>query len=372
MIRVLHILHSMNRGGTEAMLMNYFRNIDRSQVQFDFLLTEPCRCQYEGEIEELGGKIYRVPLLTFNNPFPYMMEVGKFLKEHKEYRIVHSHTSSKSAVPLWIAKRCGIPVRICHSHNNKSENGINGYIRDVLKRPLKQIATDFFACSREAAEWLYGKQMVSEGVVKIINNAIDVERYHFNEVTAKKIRLSLGFYEEDFVLGMVARFSNQKNHIWTLNLIRRLHEMNIKVQLLLVGDGDLRPQIESAIEELGISQNAIMVGVVPDVHTYLQAMDVLLMPSLNEGLPVSLIEAQANGLPCIVSTGVPKEADVTGNVTFLPLNIDEWSTTLSSMVKCRVKRDVYAVRKVLDAGYDIAIESKKLENWYLHRYKESL
>lgn len=369
MIRILHILHSMNRGGTESMLMNYYRNMDRSQVQFDFLLTESEKCQYEDEIEELGGKVYRVPLLNFKNPFSYINGVQRFLEEHKEYRIVHSHTSSKSAVPLWVAKRCGVSVRICHSHNNKSENGINGYIRDVLKKPLKKVATDFFACSNAAAKWLYGERMLAEGCVKIINNAIDVERYHFNNLIADNLKSYLGIDDADVVLGMVARFSNQKNHIWTLNLVNRLIEYGIKVKLLLVGDGELRSEIEKNIAELGIGQNVVMVGVVPNVHTYLQAMDVVLMPSLNEGLPVSLVEAQANGLPCIVSTGVPKEADVTGNVTFLPLNIEKWNDVLSLMIENRIERDYDAARKVRNAGYDITVECKKLEEWYLDKYR---
>lgn len=369
MIRVLHILHSMNRGGTEAMLMNYFRNIDRSQVQFDFLLTESRKCQYEDEIEELGGKVYRVPRLSLRNPFPYISGVRRFLNEHKEYSIVHSHTSSKSAVPLWIAKRCGVPVRICHSHNSKSEKGINGHIRELLKKPLKKVATDFLACSNEAAKWLYGERMLLEERVKIINNAIDIQHYIYNDLVAQDIRVELGLDDAVFVLGMVARFSKQKNHIWTLNIVKRLQEEGIKVKLLLVGDGELRSEIEETMDELGIGNNVVMVGVVPDVHTYLQAMDVLLMPSLHEGLGIAVIEAQTNGLPCIVSMGVPKEADVTGNVTFLPLNVNEWSESLLSMIKEKIGRDSCAVNKVRDAGYDITIEGKKLERWYLDKYK---
>ena len=153
MIRVLHILHSMNRGGAEVMLMNYYRNIDRSRVQFDFLLTEQKRCLFEDEIECLGGKVFRVPLLRMSNPLPYIKGVKSFFREHPEYKIIHSHTSSKSAVPLWVAKQCGIPIRIAHSHNNKSEGGVSGWVRDILKIPLKNVATDFFACGEEAAKW---------------------------------------------------------------------------------------------------------------------------------------------------------------------------------------------------------------------------
>ena len=369
MIRVLHILHSMNRGGTEAMLMNYFRNIDRSRVQFDFLLTESRKCQYEDEIEKLGGRVFRVPRLSLRNPFPYISGVRRFMNEHKEYSIVHSHTSSKSAVPLWIAKRCGVPVRVCHVHSSNSGRGFEGCLRGILGIWLKKVATDFFACGEGAAACWYGGNFVGKKDVEIIHNAIDTNILRYNIDVRADMRHKLTFGDTDFVLGMVSRFHPVKNHMFSLKLMRQLTKNGIKVKLLLVGDGELRPEIEETIEELGIGNNVVMVGVVPDVHTYLQAMDVLLMPSFNEGLPVSLVEAQTNGLPCIVSTGVPKEADVTGNVTFLPLNVNEWSESLLSMIKEKIGRDSCAVNKVRDAGYDIIIEGKKLERWYLDKYK---
>lgn len=369
MIRILHILHSMNRGGTEAMLMNYFRNIDRSQVQFDFLLTESRKCQYEDEIKEFGGRVYRVPRLSFMNPLPYIIGVNRFLREHKEYCIVHSHTSSKSAVPLWVAKRCGVPVRVCHVHSSNSGQGVEGCLRGILGVWLKRVATDFFACGDGAAICWYGGDTVRGKDVEIIHNSIDIDILRYNIGKRTDIRNKLSFDDGDFVLGMVSRFHPVKNHVFCLDLMRLLIEGGIKVKLLLVGDGELRPEIEKTIEELGIGQNVVMVGVVPDVHTYLQAMDVVLMPSLNEGLPVSLVEAQANGLPCIVSTGVPKEADVTGNVTFLPLNIEKWNDVLSLMIENGIERDYDAARKVRNAGYDITIECKKLEEWYLDKYR---
>ena len=369
MIRILHILHSMNRGGTEAMLMNYFRNIDRSHVQFDFLLTELRKCQYEDEIEELGGRVFRVPRLSLRNPFQYISGVRRFLNEHKEYSIVHSHTSSKSAVPLWIAKRCGVPVRVCHVHSSNSGLGFEGCLRGILGIWLKKVATDFFACGEGAAVCWYGGCCVEEKKVEIVHNAIDTDILRYNIDVRTKMRHKLVLGDTDFVLGMVSRFHPVKNHIFGLNLMRQLVENGIKVKLLLVGDGELRSEIEKNIAELGIGQNVVMVGVVPDVHTYLQAMDIVLMPSFNEGLPVSLIETQANGLPCIVSTGVPKEADVTGNVTFLPLNIEKWNDVLSSMIENGIERDYDAARKVRNAGYDITIECKKLEEWYIDKYR---
>ncbi len=367
MIRILHILHSMNRGGAEAMLMNYYRNIDRSRVQFDFLLTEQNRCLFEDEIVSMGGKVYRVPLLRMNNPIPYINGVKSFLFEHPEYRIVHSHTSSKSAVPLWVAKRCGVHVRIAHSHNNKSENGFSGMVRNLLKLPLRYVATDFFACGGEAAKWLYGVEMWKTGKVKILANAIPVERFSYDVLQRDLVRDELMIAEGSLVLGMIARFSGQKNHLFTLDLVRVLKERGINLKLLLVGDGELRNVIQDKVKELEIEKEVVMTGVVDDVYKYLQAIDVVLMPSFNEGLPVSLVEAQANGLPCVVSDRVPQEADVTGNVEFLPLEVETWAFFLVSKIKEGVGRDVDAAKKVRNAGYDIKVASKDLEEWYLER-----
>lgn len=369
MIRILHILHSMNRGGAEAMLMNYYRNIDRSRVQFDFLLTEQNRCLFEEEIESLGGKVYRIPLLRMNNPMSYISGVKKFLLEHPEYKIVHSHTSSKSAVPLWVAKRCGVPVRIAHSHNNKSESGFSGMVRNLLKFPLRDVATDFFACGEEAAKWLYGVEMWKKGMVKIMANAIPVERYSYNVSQRNLVREELMITEDVLVLGMIARFSGQKNHLFALELVRMLKEREADVKLLLVGDGDLRNVIQDKVKDLEIEKEVVMTGVVDDVYKYLQAIDVVLMPSFNEGLPVSLVEAQANGLPCVVSDRVPQEADVTGNVDFLPLEVEAWANVLLSKMEEGVTRDADAAEKVVDAGYDIKTASKKLEEWYWDKYR---
>lgn len=368
MIRVLHILHSMNRGGAEAMLMNYYRNIDRTRVQFDFLLTEQKHCQYEDEIESLGGRVFRVPLLTITRPWPYVNEVRHFLKNHREYTIVHSHTSSKSVIPLWVAKRCGVPVRIAHSHNNQSERGWTGLIRNLLKFPLKSVATNFFACGAEAAAWLFGNGVQKIGRVQIVRNAIDLNRFLFVASMRDEIRQKLEAPPRTFLLGIVARFNRQKNHLFALDVLHALKERGCSAKLLFVGDGELRAAIEQKRDRLGLQDDVVMTGLVSDVHRYLSAMDVVLMPSFNEGLPVSLIEAQANGLPVVASQGVPHEVDVTGNVDFLPLDVEAWADCLADKIAKGLQRDDAAVEKVRKAGYDIQTASKQLEEWYVTQY----
>lgn len=369
MIRILHVLHSMNRGGAEAMLMNYYRNIDHTRVQFDFLLTEQNRCQYEDEIESLGGTVYRVPLLRFSNPFPYINEVKCFLKKHPEYRIVHSHTSSKSAVPLWVAKKCGVPVRVCHAHSSSSGHGLERFVRWALGIWLKQVATDFMSCGEGATRCWYGDKYLK--IAKFVPNAVDMDNLRYDNSVRCAMRDKLNILDGDCIMGMVSRFHPVKNHLFALDVLAALKQRHCKAKLLFVGDGDLRSSIEEKISALSLQNDVILAGLVSDVPNYLQAMDVVLMPSSHEGLPVSLVEAQANGLSVVASTGVPHEVDVTENVTFLPLEVDVWADSLAAMIGEGVKRDAEAVDKVRAAGYDIKIASKWLEEWYMKQYQDN-
>ncbi len=365
-IRVLHILHSMNRGGAENAIMNYYRNVDRNLVQFDFLLTAPDKCDFEDEIISLGGNVYRVPLLSMTNPIPYYKGVKKFFQEHS-YKIVHSHTSSKSAIPLGIAKNAGIPVRISHSHNTLSEKGLNGFIRDFLKVPLRKVATHMFACGNEAAIWLYGEKLYKAGKVQIVRNVIEREKFEFNPDIRKTYREKLNIENDTLLVGLTARFNHQKNHSFALDILKELLDLGVKVRFLLVGDGVLKEEIIQKAKDLKIFDYIIFTGVVNNVTDYLQAMDVFLMPSFHEGLPLSLIEAQIAGLTCIVSTGVPTESDVTGLVKFLPLALGakEWAKEIE---KAQISARTSQADKIKKAGYDAKTSAVNLQNFYLNVY----
>lgn len=367
-IRVLHILHSMNRGGAENAIMNYYRHIDRSKVQFDFLLTEPNKCQFEDEIISLGGRVYRVPLLRMSNPFPYLKAVSAFFDEHPEYKIVHSHTSSKSVFPLWIAKRKGIPVRIAHSHGSHSEASLNGRIRDLLKYPLKNVATNYLACGVEAAKWLYGEDLYKEGKVKILPNVIECSRFTYNKDIRNDYRIKLGLSGNSLLLGCTARFCYPKNQVFAVDVFKAVHDIVKDSKLILVGDGEQRGEIESRILNYGLKGSVIFTGVVPNVSDYEQAMDIYLMPSFYEGLPLSLIEAQICGLRCFVSLGIPQEVDKTGLVTFLPLEngAHKWAEIIIAN-KHYVRRSYVEELKV--AGYDAATTAKVLEQFYMNFFE---
>ena len=373
MIRVLHILHSMNRGGAENAIMNYYRNIDREVVQFDFLLTDCKKGFFEDEIKKLGGRIFKVPLITMINPFPYLKAVKRFLKEHPEYRIVHSHTSSKSVFPLWIAKRCGVPVRCSHSHSSMAENGIGGWVRMRLMPLLKITATDYLSCGNQAAVYLYGRKFFEEGKVKVFKNVIETQRFRFNEETRKEYRAKLGIKDDELVLGHTARFDPVKNHPFDVEILSELLKMGIKAKLLFVGDNTASgiESVNQKIDGFRVKNEVIFTGVVSNVYDYEQAMDVFLLPSFNEGLPLSIIEAQVSGLPCFTTKDrVSSECSVTDLVHYLPLE-DGAHRWVEEIVKaCKEeRRDRWG--EVAAAGYDANNSAKELQDFYIRRYIES-
>lgn len=368
-VRVLHMLHSMNRGGAETMIMNYYRHLDRDKVQFDFLLTYPGVSDYEDEIKELGGRVYHITPLTMKTISAYMGDIRYFLTEHKEYTIVHSHTSSKSVFPLWIAKRCGVPVRVSHSHNMFLGNGRfspKEFLRKLLRRPLRKVSTHNFACSKDAAIWLYGKEYWQKNKVKLLPNAIDVTNFSYNINVRNEYRKQFSL-EDAFVVGHVGRFQEQKNHTFLLEIFAKIAEKQENARLLLVGDGELRSQIEEKAKQLGIWDKLILTGVREDVPALLQMMDAFVFPSLFEGLGIVLIEAQTAGLPCFTSKDVvPEEAKATDLVQFISLSesAEYWADMVLK------SKDAFAreskEQDIKEAGYDIIEAAKQLEEFYLH------
>ena len=367
-IRVLHILHTMNRGGAENALMNYYREMDRTKVQFDFLLTDPHHSSFEDEIIRLGGMVYRVPPLVIKNPFPYLKGVKRFFQEHPEYKIIHSHTSSKSVFPLWIAKTVGIPIRISHSHNALSEGGIMGMIRNALMPFLKLTANVYMSCGEQAAEWLYGKKYLNSGKVEIVHNVINAGLYRYNEKRRKQMRQELDISEEMSVVGHVARFSTQKNHLFALDIFNEFLKIHPNAIYMLVGDGENRSKILNKISELGISTKVKLIGVVSNVYDYEQAMDIFVLPSLCEGLPLSIIETQVSGLPCITTEGtVSSECSVTDLVKDVSLSLSpsEWAKVYleSTFIK---RKDRY--NEISAAGYDSKTTAHTLQERYIELY----
>ena len=369
-VRILQILHSMNRGGAENALMNYYRHIDRNLLQFAFLITDPCHCQFEDEIVSLGGKIYRLPPLSKRNPWSYILKAISFFKEHTEYNIVHSHTSSKSVLPLFIAKMNGVPIRISHSHNTQTESGLNGVIRNFLKWPLKRVATDFFACGVEAGIWLYGKQLMRDGKVIVMPNVIEGSCFDYSPIIRQRVRQKLGLSLQTLLIGCVARFSKQKNHTFLLDIFSDFLKREQNSKLILLGDGELHAELHDKACRLGINNQILWLGVVPNVAEYEQAMDVFVMPSLYEGLPLSVVEAQISGLPCIASDTITQEVNLTGLVNYLPINkgTTPW---IEELLKVSNEGRRSYLQEIIAKGYDAEASAIWLQNYYLERLKKA-
>lgn len=365
MIRVLQIVNKMNRGGIETFLMNVYRNIDRDKLQFDFLTLETdTPGDYDEEIISLGGRIYQVPSRK-KGLLKMKKQLNIFFGKHPEYKIVHAHVSSLTNVSkLKVAKKQGVKCRIVHSHNTKEGgSSIHKYFHRFNQLSLKSYATEYLACSDLAAKWMYPKELYNKKEFTIVNNGIETKKFVFNETIRNQKRKELSI-ESKFVVGHVGRFNQQKNHIFLIDIFKEIHDKNSDSVLMLVGDGELRKQIESKVDALGLSENVIFTGVRSDVHELFQAMDVFVLPSLYEGLPVVLVEAQAAGLKCFTTKDtVTSEVDIANLVEFTKLEeqANKWAhKILSSTYGARNNAEDI----IKDSGYDIQKVAEDLQQWY--------
>ena len=360
-LRVLQVVTKMDRGGLETFVMNMYRNIDRSCVQFDFLCHRNGRFDYDEEINALGGRIYRVPRCNPLDP-RYLKAIDSFFEE-QPYRVVHSHIDCMSAFPLAAAGRHGAVVRIAHSHNSRQDKDYKYPLKLVCKRRIRHEATDLFACGVEAGRWMFGSDDFT-----VVRNAIDVDAYAFNGRRRERVRRELGIPPSSVVVGHVGRFSPVKNHAFILEVFAELLGCRHDAVLLLVGDGGLRPDIELHAKELGIFDSVRFLGVRSDVPDLMQAMDAFIMPSIYEGLPLVLVEAQASGLPCVISDSIPTDCDLAGsNVTRLPLSAcaKSWAEALVNVFgKTRRTDGAGIVRR---AGFDARETANWIESFYLKR-----
>jgi glycosyltransferase involved in cell wall biosynthesis len=370
LVRVLHVTNGMDRAGAETMLMNYYRCIDRTKLQFDFLLTTPLsyKCHYENEITEMGGKIFHLPQLTPYAPWKYLNAADIFFKDHPEYRVVHSHISATGVFPLYIAKRNNVSVRISHSHNTRGGKLLKHFVISILKLFLQHVGTHFFACGTDAAEWLYGKRFVLNNNVFILKNAIYASLYAYSEEKRCRIRMKKD-WNDNFVIGHIGRFAYQKNHGFLLDIFKNIKKLCPHALLLLIGDGEERKVIEKKITVEGLGDSVVLMGVVDNVFDYMQAMDVFLFPSLYEGLGMALIEAQAAGLCCFASKdAVPREATITDLVEFISLseNAEYWANRIVRYKDGYVRRNTY--NEIKKAFYDVQQNAEWLENYYIELF----
>lgn len=370
MIRVLQVVHGMNRRGIETFLMNVYRKIDRSKVQFDFMLNTDQECDYSAEIRALGGRIFFVPPRN-QGVLKNRKALAGFFQAHQEYSVIHQHLSSLSYVePLKIAQKHGVLVRIVHSHSTKEGgSSFHNCLHFWNKFSVKSYATDYFACSDLAAKWLYGKKQYHSGEFKIINNGIETGLFVFNPEMRTQLRRELGV-EDNFVVGHVGCFVYPKNHDFLIDIFKQVHNHNMAAVLLLVGEGELRGQLEGKIATLGLQDSVILTGSRSDIPNLLQAMDVVVMPSYHEGLPVTLIEAQAAGLSCLVSDRITKNVKVTELLE--TINLDQGAVYWAERVNRKSGKGgrVNTLRQIIESGFDVKEVAEHLQNYYLERLKE--
>ena len=360
-IQVLQVVTHMNRGGLETMLMNYYRYIDRTQVQFDFLTHRDYKADYDDEIESLGGKIYHLPRLV---PWSesYKQTLREFFNSHPEYKIVHVHQDCFSGVVCQVAEECGIPVRIAHSHCTSQDKNWKYPIKMWYMRNIPKYATDLLACGQKAGEWMF-----SGAPFRILNNAIDADAYVYHPQKRDEIRTKFGLLNR-LVIGHIGRFSPPKNHSYLIDIFAAIHQKEPKAALLLVGVGSGRKAIEEKVKLLGLQDCVIFTGVRSDVPDLLQAMDVFVFPSRYEGLPVTMIEAQAAGLPCYISDKVPVECSITDAVKMIPLTALPGIWAEEILAAKNTQRECNK-EKVMKAGYDIKENANWLQNFYIEHWK---
>ncbi|WP_078553412.1 glycosyltransferase family 1 protein [Bacillus alkalicellulosilyticus] len=361
-VRILHVVVNMNRGGAETLLMNLYRNIDRTKIQFDFLTC------YEGvfdeEIRGLGGQIHRIPYVPDVGHFGYVKALQDFFQTHPQYKVVHSHMDKMTGIVLDVAKRNQIPVRIAHSHNTSSEGGIAAKLyKWYAGTKIIPSATHLFACSEKAANWLYSSK---SNLAKVIKNGIETSYFQFSKETREEMKKELQLHEDAVVIGHIGRFNHQKNHAFLIDIFQETLKTIPNAILVLAGDGPLRSEIEKKIKVQNLEDRVKVLGVRSDINRLLQVFDVFVFPSFHEGLPVTLIEAQGAGVPCVITDVISTEVDMgMGLISFVPLKEKElWVNHIHrSIVNSKNRSNVTS--NLEKNGYDIKQTAQWTQGFYL-------
>ena len=365
-LRVLQVIGAMGRGGAETMIMNLYRHMDRKKIQFDFLLSAKKVGEYEKEILEMGGRIYRIRHFSGKNPISYYNACRAFFRAHPEYSIVHGHIGSSAALYLRAAKKAGC-FTIAHSHNGKPALSLHSVVYSFYSRPTRYIADQLFGCSTEAGIARYGKKAVRSGKYKNFKNGIDLGKFYFEREVRDFKRRELGIPADAVVVGTVGRITEQKNPARILEIFAELAKKHENCICLWIGDGSEKEQIRRDILTRHLQEKVRLLGVREDVPQLLAAMDSFLFPSLWEGLPVSIIEAQASGLPVILADTVSREVEITPLLTFLSLsetNVKWAEMCYGEAISHQNRRDEYT-EMIKKSGYDIRETAKELGRFYL-------
>lgn len=362
-IRIAQVVGKWVGGGVESVVMNYYRHIDHSKIQFDFICDSDSTCIPYKEIEELGGRVYLVP--PYQKIFKYHFALKKLLRAN-QYHIVHSHINTLSVFSLFAAKTAGVTVRIAHSHSATNPKEFKRNLFKQILRPFSKVfATDYMCCSEMAGRWQFGNKTYNKNKVYLLNNAIDLNHFSYDLNIRKSIRKSLKIKEDMVVLGHTGRFVTVKNHHFIVELFNKYHKLNPNSKLLLIGQGPLLNEIKDLVNNYHLNDSVLFLGQRSDVNILYQAMDFFLLPSLYEGLGLALVEAQISGCYAIASTNVPKKAQVGNNISFI--NLDNKSLWLETITNNLDYKRVSPLNEARKLGFDIDTEAEKLEKYYINK-----
>ena len=363
-MRVLQVIGAMDRGGAETVVMNLLRVMDREKVQFDFLVHTQRRCDYDDEIEALGDRIYRVPLYNIVNARKYRACCREHFRAHPEHRVVHGHIGSCAGIYLDEAQKAG-RATVLHSHSQNYERFPMQQIFNWMARPGLKVADFFLACSPEAGRDRFGDAIFRSELCRVMPNGVDTSLYRCDEAAHKQAKADLGL-AGNLVVGHVGRFIEVKNHRFLLKVFARLHDRRPDARLLLLGRGPLEDDVRAQARDLGLEDCVVFCGVRDDVPRYLKAFDLFVFPSVLEGLPMATIEAQAAGVPCLFSTGVPQSALASGFARRLDLEAGEEAWAAAALEQAALDRPrVEGASDVARAGYDIRKTAQWLADLYV-------
>lgn len=361
-IRVLQVVNQMNRAGLESRLMDIYRHLDRTKVQFDFYTFRKEAGQFDNEIISLGGNVYYSQPLAINNIYRNRKEFKKFLQQHPDYRIVHAHMNAWCGILLKVAKEAGVPIRIAHSRTALDQIVLKNIVKNMIKLSVNRHATHRFAVSQKSGIWLYGKRAGKNGLVEVWPNAIESAKFRYDPVLRQKTRKALNV-TDNFVLMHVGNCRFEKNHQFLLKIFASVKQKDVSAKLILVGGGDWE-EIRKKSQQMGVADSVIYTGSRPDVDCLLQAGDVFVFPSLYEGMPGAVLEAQAAGLPCIISDRITDEVCITPLVEQSPLSLSagEWAEKV--LAAREITREV-TEQYFIASGFDINNLVEKLTDFYL-------
>ena len=364
MIRVLHSVSNMDRAGIETMLMNYYRHIDKTKVQFDFLCNKTKPGAYDDEIKSMGGRIFHTPGLNPAKYPKYLSYMKNLFSEYPEYKVVEAHNGALGVYALHAAKRNRIPVRIFHAHGASITKEWKLPIKLVCKALLPSNMNYHFSCGIEAARCYFGDKVVEENDYELIPNAIEVQRFVFNSHLREQIRRQYGL-EGKHVIGHVGRFMAQKNHAFLLDVFAKIAAEDQAAVLVLLGDGELLDTMKKKAEEMQLKDRIVFAGNVGNANEWYNAFDVFVLPSIWEGLPVVGVEAQANDLPSVFSDNVTREIGLSDKAIFISLTapIEKWVGEIIACMQKKERKDNTVM--ITENHYNIELEAQRLQERYL-------